>query len=507
MECKICSAKLPEDSIFCSVCGARVDGKKICPKCEKLIEENAIFCRYCGTRLEDVCSDKVEKSAVMEQVKVEESVCADILETTETPCESTVDFENVSASNEQQTEDVGQDEKEDVPENDLTTEEDDDIEEDETQEDIGESEDYNYESGEEKIGTNYNENNSDIGYYELPKEIDEKTFYAKGLTKIALDKTSPEDIFVTGKFEEVKMEYHHYSLAKGTAEMTYSATIGYEKIEKYKSIERKYVPEGGYYTYDGVRYRADRAGTYGVDAIKERKVIDWQPYNGSYVGEYVDVNVNDNNPNAYDAVEYKDYCMQNVIKYDAKTSEAPAPLAPSATSIVGLKEGIKTMAEMHCRNNLPGDKNKNFSCSGVVSLSRLEGHVAPHYTLKYKYLGKDYALRAHACKNSRFLGDIPSAKSEIESEIEQEKSVKTCNIITLFALMFSILSAILFPIALKIVFAVIGVISFITYWVIRSKASKEIYQAKERRKKKDLINLLNKKGIAIPNNLKEGVQL
>ena len=37
-------------------------------------------------------------------------------------------------------------------------------------------------------------------------------------------------------------------------------------------------------------------------------------------------------------------------------------------------------------------------------------------------------------------GDIPSAKSEIETEIEQNKLVKTFNIVTLCTLLFSILS-------------------------------------------------------------------
>ena len=49
---------LPEDGKFCPMCGARADGKKICPSCRQSVAEEAVYCTYCGKRLDgkNVCA-------------------------------------------------------------------------------------------------------------------------------------------------------------------------------------------------------------------------------------------------------------------------------------------------------------------------------------------------------------------------------------------------------------------------------------------------------------------
>lgn len=48
MDCKKCGAQLVDDAIFCSQCGARVDGKIACKNCGREIVEGSVFCPYCG---------------------------------------------------------------------------------------------------------------------------------------------------------------------------------------------------------------------------------------------------------------------------------------------------------------------------------------------------------------------------------------------------------------------------------------------------------------------------
>ncbi len=50
MNCPKCGTANPEDAVFCSDCGERVDGKKHCMKCGRLIDEKNLYCNYCGTR-------------------------------------------------------------------------------------------------------------------------------------------------------------------------------------------------------------------------------------------------------------------------------------------------------------------------------------------------------------------------------------------------------------------------------------------------------------------------
>ncbi len=49
-ECLKCGAAVPDDGVFCPVCGSRADGKQDCPNCGRLIDEGAVYCTYCGER-------------------------------------------------------------------------------------------------------------------------------------------------------------------------------------------------------------------------------------------------------------------------------------------------------------------------------------------------------------------------------------------------------------------------------------------------------------------------
>lgn len=50
MECKKCGAANDDEAIFCYSCGARIDGKKVCPFCGKQIKEDSAYCSFCGKR-------------------------------------------------------------------------------------------------------------------------------------------------------------------------------------------------------------------------------------------------------------------------------------------------------------------------------------------------------------------------------------------------------------------------------------------------------------------------
>ena len=51
MICHKCGADNPEDSIFCSKCGNRLDGKCYCKQCGKINSDDNKFCTYCGAEL------------------------------------------------------------------------------------------------------------------------------------------------------------------------------------------------------------------------------------------------------------------------------------------------------------------------------------------------------------------------------------------------------------------------------------------------------------------------
>lgn len=59
MNCKKCGKENSDNSIYCSNCGYRLDGKKQCAGCGQMIEEDAIYCNFCGSRVDgkNVCKN------------------------------------------------------------------------------------------------------------------------------------------------------------------------------------------------------------------------------------------------------------------------------------------------------------------------------------------------------------------------------------------------------------------------------------------------------------------
>ena len=77
MFCKNCKSEIPDDSIFCQECGAKVErddkGPKTCPKCGNAVEEGDLFCMACGEPLsgegepEQIVPDERTEGKVEEQ--------------------------------------------------------------------------------------------------------------------------------------------------------------------------------------------------------------------------------------------------------------------------------------------------------------------------------------------------------------------------------------------------------------------------------------------------------
>ena len=52
IKCKHCGVPLDDDSLFCVICGAKVEPQgKACPCCGVEVEDDSVFCTKCGKRL------------------------------------------------------------------------------------------------------------------------------------------------------------------------------------------------------------------------------------------------------------------------------------------------------------------------------------------------------------------------------------------------------------------------------------------------------------------------
>ncbi len=66
--CARCGAMNPEGSLFCTVCGARLEAEErpaqvFCTNCGRMISEGTVFCNYCGFEQKEVKQDPAEPEA------------------------------------------------------------------------------------------------------------------------------------------------------------------------------------------------------------------------------------------------------------------------------------------------------------------------------------------------------------------------------------------------------------------------------------------------------------
>lgn len=70
IQCSNCNAEISADSLFCSVCGSKVENtlkeqeyelKLICKQCGKELKEGQKFCTNCGAKAEDKMEVNVEE--------------------------------------------------------------------------------------------------------------------------------------------------------------------------------------------------------------------------------------------------------------------------------------------------------------------------------------------------------------------------------------------------------------------------------------------------------------
>ncbi|MBQ9968398.1 MAG: trypsin-like peptidase domain-containing protein [Oscillospiraceae bacterium] len=64
MQCFKCGSDLPEESIFCQVCGADLRQKRICAACGTELAEAAVFCPRCGHRRETAPQQPIKRSSI-----------------------------------------------------------------------------------------------------------------------------------------------------------------------------------------------------------------------------------------------------------------------------------------------------------------------------------------------------------------------------------------------------------------------------------------------------------
>ena len=274
MKCTNCSAMIPDDGVFCHVCGTRVDGKKICPNCEKLITEEAVFCTYCGVKLiKDEPNNEGSKKEEVEEKKADEIPIIVPVVVPSSTQNATIEKDTIVASEEI-------DEKVAITEAIICTQcGSTDVEI--ISEDLGKCKN----CGTQVVinmpkETNVVTNNVNIqmvesfgeaplSFFEMPLETTQEDFFVKALLDIANKKDSPDDVFSVSNFEPIKKIYCQYLIGEGNVDMTYSANIGYDRKEEYYEQVRKWDSSIKDYRYTQRRQYRQRCCVWRLRQIRK----------------------------------------------------------------------------------------------------------------------------------------------------------------------------------------------------------------------------------------------
>ena len=254
-------------------------------------------------------------------------------------------------------------------------------------------------------------------------DITKEQFLRSVFYNLTKHENSPADI-MKAKFGEVQEDEIQVFVAMGYGDGHYSASIGYDRVEKY--VEQKYgfVGSGQHYTINGHPRIGDGNNVY-HDVEKSRTVTDWQAYNGNIVHECCHKILTGFLNTKWES------SVQSVF-YNKKSRDLTV-ITPETTTLsdtmysLGIDE-LRQKIKDKAYYSLPGDQSKDFICSVSISEYSFAKWILPTYRVYYEYNGEKYCVEGVAIDGIEPILEIPeesaTAKSEEKLDEENDAAVK-----------------------------------------------------------------------------------
>lgn len=338
--------------------------------------------------------------------------------------------------------------------------------------------------------TNINKSNSEStsNCHIVDSVISEQEFLKEAYTIIAMDEQSPTDV-LTASFNPVTYSYSQFMVVDVHYTGVYSATIGFDRKEKYEDFEKVY----------------DRVTETWIQkkVIKERTVTDWQPYNGNIsVDKLTCVKLGgEENNKACDCfiTDIETLNATGKIKnFDSENNLDIQVLTPTQNDTnLAIRKGEK---EINADIHLPGDHYKDYNLNVSHTINSINYYIVPEYILNYQYQEDKCKITSFAY-DLRILGTVPDVTKEVKKDITKKTMPYAISTLTtsIIVLLFSLISLFVINeislIWLNIVLIITSIAVFIIYYnkskKIEHKIKDEIYHSK----------LENLKTFLIKNNL------
>lgn len=225
--------------------------------------------------------------------------------------------------------------------------------------------------------------------------VDAVTVMRNVFIDLADDPDIPEDIF-DSEFGTVVSEIDQYLCAEYDVSVTYSASVGYDRKEKY--------------------YDTDSQGRL---VEKTRTVTDWRPFNGHQNLRETGTAVLQTKGDAYVQRIRFGVWLRNSgdsVPFE-QGSVDDEPVTPSKDSYDEARKEAESKAESACGSSLPGDRHKDFRATSVSELKSSTVYVIPDFVLPYKYKGTEFSSREYACNTYASQITGPSDKANKEAKV------------------------------------------------------------------------------------------
>lgn len=271
-----------------------------------------------------------------------------------------------------------------------------------------------------------------LPFYEIQAEVTPDDFFRKTLIDLAAKRFTPNNIF-DSDFNPVKTVYRKYAKVDVDVDISYTASIGYDRKETYKDKEQVYNNSKGKYEYKTVQ--------------KTRTVTTWEPIDSTKSFSYsegvcldcYDFDVNEE-VKALGHAFPKWVTTQTKRSY-AEGKDIPSPQMPSQIQIDNIADSCIDDAVTKCSKSLPGDHYKDFSYSARSSKD-VKAYIVPQYVFKYKYENNNCIIRSLAGSEKMTTGAYPDASKDISSQAT--KRTLPLFISTFIALPVSILISLIY---------------------------------------------------------------
>lgn len=234
---------------------------------------------------------------------------------------------------------------------------------------------------------------------------DKTQFTRNALIWLASRSCTPEDV-MDSNFSPVETNIRQYIEVEAKYTVSWSATIGHDRQEKYLTTDR-------------VRDR--NTGQYREQLVeKTRTVTDWLPQTGVYYDTRKNIYaLSGDSSEGWRFWEFLRMNRSAVVR--AEDGNIPeSPVAVTSADLAAAGKIGNELAEERCQEQLPGDKHKDFHASVVSEPTSITQYVVHEYTLPYTLRGTDYSAHGYDGGDTIVETKFPNALSEIENEVAQK---------------------------------------------------------------------------------------